>query len=153
MHTGLLHLHSFLRYVLLILLLAAIVNACKQWLQNKAFEKKDNALSLWVMIVTHIQLLVGIGLYLVSPIVTSGLTDMGEAMKAASTRFWVIEHPVLMLLSIVLITLGRILSKKAERNVVKHRRVAIFFLIGLVVMFFAIPWPFMREIFEGRGFF
>lgn len=152
MYTGLSHTHSFLRYVLLALLIVAIVNAFRGWFRNTAFDRKDEKLSLFTMIVTHVQLLIGLGLYFVSPLISSGLVDMGKAMKDASLRFWVLEHPLMMIVGIVLITVGHSLGKRAERDVVKHRRVAVFFLLALLLIFFSIPWPFMREIFTGRGY-
>ncbi len=153
MYTGLSHTHSFLRYVLLALLIVAIVNAFRGWFRNTAFDRKDEKLSLFTMVVTHLQLLIGLGLYFVSPLISSGLVDMGKAMKNALLRFWVLEHPLMMIVGIVLITVGHSLGKRADRDVVKHRRVAVFFLLALLVIFFAIPWPFMRDIFTGRGYF
>ncbi len=66
---------------------------------------------------------------------------MGEAMKDASLRFWTIEHMAMMLIAVVLITLGNIRSKKAATDEAKHKQVAIFFILALLIIFAAIPWP------------
>lgn len=144
MYTGLLHLHSALRYLVLIMLILAIIKAFDGWFNKKEFTDTDNKISLITLIVTHTQFLVGLILYFISPIVQRALSDMGAAMKDTTLRFWAVEHIALMLVAVVMITIGRISSKKAVAAVKKHQRVALFFLIGLVLMLLVIPWPFSR---------
>ncbi len=144
MYTGLLHLHSSLRYVLLIVIIAAIIKGFDGWLNKKEFTGTDNKLGLFTLIFAHTQLLVGLILYFISPIVQSALSDMGGAMKDTTLRFWAVEHISLMIIAIVLITIGRVSSKKAATAVQKHKKAAIFFLIGLILILISIPWPFSR---------
>lgn len=141
MLTGLLHTHSLLRYILLILLLITIVQSLSGWLGKKAYTPTNRKLTLFTMIFTHTQLLVGLVLYFISPTVQVGLSNMGAAMKDASLRFWTVEHIAMMLIAVVLITIGNIRSKKASSDEAKHKQVAIFFLLALIVIFMAIPWP------------
>lgn len=142
MYTGLLHLHSFLRYVALLLLIVATYKSLTGFISKKEYTKLDNKLSLFAFISLHLQLTIGLILYFVSPIVQAGLHDMGSAMKEPSLRFWTVEHIAMMLVAITLVTIGRISSKKAADDVTKHKRQAILFLIGLLIIFMAIPWPF-----------
>lgn len=141
MLTGLLHTHSLLRYILLALLLIAIVKSISGWMGKKAYTPVDRKLTLFTMVSAHLQLVVGLILYFVSPAVNVGLSNMGAAMKDSTLRFWSVEHIAMMLIAIVLITLGNILSKKAGSDEAKHKRVFIFFLLALIVIFLAIPWP------------
>ena len=144
MYTGLLHLHSALRYLVLIMLVVAIIKALDGWLNKKAYTAADNKISLVTLILTHTQFLVGLVLYFVSPLVQRALADMGAAMKETTLRFWAVEHIAMMLAGVILITVGRSSSKKAIDAIVKHKRIAIFFLIGLIIILAAIPWPFSR---------
>ena len=152
MYTGLLHLHSFLRWIALILIVAAFVRSLMGWLNKSNYSSLDNKLSLFSMISAHIQLFIGFVLYFLSPAVTNGLADIGAAMKDPVLRFWTIEHISVMFFAIVLITLGRYLSKRAADDTDKHKKVAIFFGFGLLLILIRIPWPFM-QIGEGRGWF
>lgn len=142
MYTGLLHLHSTLRYLVLILLVIAVIKAFTSWQGKKEFTAGDKKIYLFTLIATHIQLLLGLILYFVSPIVDQVYADFGAAMKNAMLRFWGVEHFIGMLIAIILITIGYSTSKRATDAVVKHKKVAIFFLLGLVIILISIPWPF-----------
>lgn len=112
----------------------------------------DNKLSLFSLISCHIMLLLGFLLYFVSPIVQSGLMNMGSAMKDPVLRFWTVEHLSVMIIGIALITLGRVRLKKLDNDAAKHKNIVIFFGIGLLLILSRIPWPFM-EGFANRGWF
>lgn len=129
-------IHSLLRWVVLLLLLAAIIKSLQGLISKRSFNNSDNKISLFLMISAHTQLLVGILLYFFSPFVQFG------NMKNDEIRFFTVEHSSMMILAIVFITLARILSKKASTDVAKFRRLFIFCLIALLIIFMAIPWPF-----------
>jgi NADH:ubiquinone oxidoreductase subunit 2 (subunit N) len=119
------------------LLVVAIVNAVTN-LKTNRYEKKDKMINLFTMIFLHIQLLLGLVLY-----ATSDKVQFVEGMMAnASLRFYDVEHISIMLLAIILITLGR---RKAEKNPsadAKHKLILRYYLLGLILIFIAIPWPF-----------
>lgn len=142
MYTGLLHTHSLLRYLVLILLLLVIVNAFLGLTNKKPFGKTDNLLGLSLFSITHTQLLIGLLLYFVSPFVKFS----GETMKDASLRYYTVEHGFMMLIAIVLITMARITSKKMTDDSAKHKRILIFNSIALLVIVTAITM-------SQRGFF
>ena len=142
MFTGLLHIHSFLRWIILFLLVFTVVKAFSGWLRKKPFEKLDNKLSLFSMIAVHTQLLFGISLYFLSGFVRAGWSDLGNAMKDPVLRFWSVEHNFGMLCAIALITAGRIGLKKIQEHNKKHQRIALYYLFALLIIFFSIPWPF-----------
>lgn len=136
-----LHLHSLLRWAVLILLLVAIFRSLNGWLNKKPFTDGDNKTGLYLMLFAHLQLVLGIILYY-----TQGWFDVpfGESMKVAASRFWKVEHLVTMLIAITLITFGRIRSKKATEDNRKHRISAIFYGIALLLILWAIPWEIDR---------
>lgn len=138
MFNGILHAHSGLRWILLALLVGSIFNAFKKWKANAEFNDTDNKLSLFTLITSHIMMLMGFYLYFVSgKVKLSGLD-----MKVSMDRFFTVEHIFGMLIAIVLITLGRIQSKKITDDALKHKKIFMMFLFALLIIFLTIPWPF-----------
>jgi len=135
----LIQLHSFLRWIVLILLLTAIIKSLSGMISKRAYTGSDNKISLFLLISTHTQLLVGLALYFISPWVQFS----SEAMKAKEIRFYTMEHLVMMLIAVALITIGHVSSRKATTDAAKFKKAFWFFFIALVVIFAAIPWPFM----------
>lgn len=88
----------------------------------------------------HIQFVIGIVLYFVSPIVQDALADMGAAMKDDALRFAAVEHVTVMLLAVIAITVGRVWSKKAQLAEMKHRRMLIGSALGFILIIAGIPW-------------
>ena len=151
MYEILLRSHSGLRWIVLILVLGSIGRALSNMSSGK-FTALDDKLSLFSLISAHIQLLLGLGLYFISPFVKAAMEmGMGEAMKDSVMRFWLIEHIFGMVIGIALITVGRIAAKKATEDKAKFKKIAVYFGIGLLIILVTIPWPF-RE-FLGRGWF
>lgn len=130
MYTGLLHTHSILRYFVLIFLVIVIIQSFIGMMNKKPYSGMDNRIGLFLFIVTHTQLLVGIILYFVSPFVQFS----GAAMRESSSRYWLVEHNTAMLIAIVLITLARTTSKKMTASEAKHKRMFIFNTIALVII-------------------
>lgn len=151
MYEILLRSHSGLRWLVIGFVLAAIFRAFTNMSSGK-FTPLDDKLSLFSLISAHIQLLLGLGLYFISPFVKAAMeAGMGEAMKSTVMRFWLVEHLIGMLIGITLITIGRISAKKATGDSAKFKKIAIFFTIGIIVILASIPWPFRAEI--ARGWF
>lgn len=150
MYIGLLHLHSALRYVVVILLIVAILKAFAGWFGNKSYTEGDRKLALFTMISVHLQLVIGLILYFISPVVQSALADMGAAMKDTQLRFWAVEHIATNIIGIILITIGYSTAKRASTDKAKFTRTAIFYLIGFILIMSAIPWPWSRV---DRGWF
>ncbi len=141
------HLHSTLRYALLLLLVIAIIKALIGWLGKKEYTKGDKTVGTVLIAVTHVQALIGIILYVISPFIDLILANgFGAAMKSADTRFWAVEHFVGMIIAVFLITIGRARAKRITDSVTKHRTLAIFFIIALALIMYMIPW-------SQRGFF
>jgi predicted Na+-dependent transporter len=153
MQTGLLHLHNLLRWVILVLLFLSIMQAFTGFNSKKAFKTSDKKTWLFTMIAAHITLL--LGLYQVAfgryGFISTSLPEGVSVMKDKFYRFYLVEHPVTMILAIVFITLGYGMSKKAVTDVVKYKKAFIFFMIALLLLLAGIPWQF-REI-VGRPYF
>ena len=141
MDTGLLHLHNILRWVILILLLVTLFQA---FTKNKSIQK----VSLFLMISAHTMLLIGLYQWLAgrSGIFTAEIPEGVSRMKDKFWRFYQVEHPLLMIISVVLITLAH---KRAKT--LQYKPVMILLIITLLLLLAGIPWPF-REV-VGRSYF
>lgn len=132
----LVHAHSGLRWLVLGLLLYAIFNAIGK--NKSSYEKKDKMVNLFAMISLHIQLLLGLILYFISPKVSFA----SGWMKDAALRFYGMEHLIGMLIAIVIVTIGRKIAEKQESPAQKNKKIAIWYTLGLVLIIASIPWPF-----------
>jgi hypothetical protein len=147
----LVHVHNILRWVLLTLLVFSIVRSFIGWIKHRELKEADVKLWLFTMICTHTTLLIGLILLFFGRfgILSSGLPEGVVLMKDAFYRFFWVEHPTAMVLATILITLGRGQVKKQITDPLKYKRVFWYFLLALMVILAAIPWP-GREI-VGRG--
>jgi hypothetical protein len=114
MYQGLLHLHNFGRWVVIILLLVAIVRSLSGLSGNKPFTNGDRKTGLFLMIAAHTMLLIGLYQWFAGPWGLHNIQNVGmkAVMKDNVYRFWAVEHMTGMLLGIILITVGRILRKR-----------------------------------------
>ena len=139
MYTGLQHAHSGLAYLALLALVLVIIWALVGALSGREFQEKDRKIALIAFIICHIQLLVGLILYFVSPLGYSLLAG-GGAMADATARLTALEHPLINILAIVLISVGYIRAKKLESSTAKFRSIYMMYAIGLVLILSRIPW-------------
>ena len=134
-------LHSYWAYLAVLLLVLTVVNAIIGLTNNKNFTDKDLRISLFTLIVFHIQLILGFIVYYVSPYYESMREiGMGATMKDAVVRLFVIEHPLMMILAIVLITVGFSKHKKQTTDKGKFKTLAIYYGLGLLFVLSRIPW-------------
>ncbi|MBU2975207.1 MULTISPECIES: hypothetical protein [unclassified Zobellia] len=133
--------HSYLAYVVLALLFLAVSNAIMGWIGNKMFTmEKDLRLSLFTLILSHIQLLVGLILYFVSPSGLQAIQALGMGGLNSASRLLAVEHPFINIIAIVLITVGWSRHKKFVEGDKKFKSIAIFYGLGLVFILSRIPW-------------
>lgn len=132
------HAHSGLRWIVLALLLAAIFTAWQNWQKKKSYEPKEQRLALFALIVSHLQLLLGLVLYFISPLVQFS----SETMSNPGMRFFTVEHITGMALGLVLITMGYSRAKRQAPDAKGFKTLATFYLLGLLLILISIPWPF-----------
>ncbi|NBX38759.1 MAG: cytochrome B [Flavobacteriia bacterium] len=131
-------IHSGLRWIILILLVLAIINA----FSAKTFEKKHKMINLFAMIALHTQLLIGLVL-----LKSSGKVNFGEGwMKDSIYRFYGMEHLAGMVIAIALITFGYVKSKKGTTPAEIYKPIKLFYVIGLILILASIPWPFRANL-------
>jgi len=146
MYGPLLTLHSLIRWVVLIVLVLAAFQAWQGWKGQKPWSDTHKKLSLFGMIAVDVQLLLGLVLFLTSPIIKGAMSNMKAAMKNRGIRFFLVEHTFLMLVAVVLVHIGFAKAKRLEDDNQRHKAVAIYFTAALVAILLAIPWPFIAKI-------
>ncbi|CAL1520204.1 hypothetical protein [Chitinophaga sp. MM2321] len=147
-----LHLHSFLRWAIVLAGIWAVIRALKGVTGKTPFTATDNKAGLFFMIFFDLQLLAGLALYFFfSPLAKAGMGDMAATMKDATLRFFTVEHEVLAIIAFILVHIGKAKVKKAATDAQKHKLALIFYGIALILVFVLIPWPFREAL--GRGWF
>lgn len=152
MYQGMLHLHSVLRWVILILLLVAIYKSFAD--RHKPFTSGHRKTGLFLMICADVILLVGLyqwitGAWGLKSVQNNGF---GNVMKDPALRFFVAEHTIGMLIAIILIHLGYSYGKKNVPDASKHKRALLYYGLALLIILISVPWPF-RAIGAGRTWF
>jgi hypothetical protein len=152
MYTGSLHLHSLLRWVMVGLMIFLLLRSFMGRKDGRAFTAQDRKMVLFLMISAHLQLLIGLYQYFTGNWGVKQLDNlsMGEVMKNATSRFFVVEHLVGMLIAIVLITMANSASKKAVADSAKWNRLFWLYTVAFLLILACVPWPF-REIGAGRS--
>lgn len=134
-------LHSYWAYLVLLVLVVAVVNAITGRLSKRNFTDRDLRISLFALIFTHIQLLIGLVWYFMSPWFTSMKeSGMADTMGNSALRLQAVEHPLTMLVAVVLITVGWSRHKKQAEGAGKFKSIALFYSLGLLLILSRIPW-------------
>ena len=126
--------------MVLALLIFAVINAVIGLTQKKQFVDKDLRIGLFTLIVSHIQLLIGLGWYFMSPWYQALKEDSATVMGDKATRLLAVEHPTMMILALVFITIGWSKHKKKTTDAAKFKTFVIFYGLGLVFILSKIPW-------------
>jgi len=134
-------LHSGWAYIALLVLIVAVVNAAMGFFSDKEFKEKDLRIPLFTLIVFHLQLIIGlIGYYTSNYYDTMRSVGMGEVMKQPELRLMLVEHPIMMILAIILITMGFSKHKKQQTDKGRFKTILLYYGIALILVLSRIPW-------------
>ena len=133
-------IHSYWAFLVLAILIFTVINAVIGLKQKKEFTDKDLRLGLFTLIVSHIQLLLGLGWYFMSPWFKALKANGSEVMGDKAARLLAVEHPLMMVIAIVFITIGWSKHKKQTEDAAKFKTFAIFYGIALLLILSRIPW-------------
>jgi len=135
-------LHSLVRWLVLVSLLFAVYRGFRGWRSGSAFSAFDNSVRHWTATIAHIQLMLGLWLYFISPLTDYFLHHFHEAIHERTLRFFGMEHSLMMFVAIVVITIG---SAKARRKLTdneKYKTMALWYTVGLLLILTSVPWAF-----------
>jgi hypothetical protein len=141
MYTLLKNVHSYWACLVLLILIIGIFNAIAGKIKGKDFESKDLRLSLFGLIFSHIQLLIGLILYFFSPWFAMWYDlRVGGVIQDDKARLYLVEHPFTNILAIVLISMGWSLHKRQSDPGKKFLRISLFYGLGLLLLLSRFPW-------------
>ena len=132
-------IHNILRWAVLLTGLLALVQTARG-LDGRTPFAKTRPLLLAFTANLHLQLLLGLALFVVSPTVKAYMADMAGTMRDGSRRFFIAEHPTLMVAAVLLATIGGVVAKNAADDAARHRRALVFTVITMLVLLAGIPW-------------
>lgn len=141
-YTTFLLLHSWFRWIVVVSLLYSLYRAYAGWLGEKAFTTLDNTIRHTVATIAHIQLIFGLVLYGISPIITFFLNHFKDVVHMREIRFFGIEHSITMLFAVSIITIGSMIAKRQSTDKSKFRTIAIWYTIAFFLIVTGIPWEF-----------
>lgn len=132
------NLHSLLAYVVLAALIVAVLYVLNAWLKNNKFTPGTKKIVLSVLIATHLQFLIGLIVYFISPLGIANASK--ETMGNSVGRLYMLEHPLMMFLAVIFITIGYSKAKRSSDDKKKLKTITIFYTIGLILILSRIPW-------------
>ena len=132
--------HSYWSIFVLIMIIVVILNSIRGKVLGKDFEVNDLRLSLFGLIFAHIQLLIGLLLYFISPWFNQWVSIGKEIMKNSDSRLYLVEHPLTNILAILIISMGWSMHKRQTISSKKFYRIALFYGLGLILLLSRIPW-------------
>lgn len=141
MSTAIKYLHSLWAYLVVIMIIITVGNALISLVRKRAFTAKDLRIPLFALIATHLQILIGLVLFFISPMIrwfSSG--DKGMIMKDSTLRLYNVEHPLIMIIAVILITIGFSRHKKKVSSASKFKIILVFYGIALLLILSRIPW-------------
>ncbi|MBF00657.1 MULTISPECIES: hypothetical protein [Flavobacterium] len=140
-YQSVLALHSYWAFATLGLLLIALLNSFAGLSAKRPFLKRDRQIALIALTFTHIQFLLGMVLYFLSPkLEAAKAAGMGAVMKDSNLRLFVVEHPLTNIIAVILITIGWSGHKKAAESPAKFKRLAYLYALGFILLLSRIPW-------------
>lgn len=142
MYPTLLVLHSFVRWLVLASLAYALFRAYRGWRSHRTFSRHDDTVRHTTATIAQIQLLLGLTLYGISPVVEDFLHHFREAVHERQLRFFGMEHITMMLIAITVITLGSVKTSRKTDDRDKFKTMAFWFTVGLFLILISIPWGF-----------
>ncbi|HWA06640.1 MAG TPA: hypothetical protein VG961_08835 [Ignavibacteria bacterium] len=151
MYTTLLSLHSIFRWLVVLGVLYTLYRAYSGIFSKRSFDPADAKTRKYTVIAAHIQLVLGIALYFLSPLTKYFLSNFSAAVKVRDIRFYGMEHTIVMVIAIALLTIGSAVSKKKTEDSGKFKALAVWFTIAAILVLLMTPWPFSP--FSSKPFF
>mgnify|MGYP001770847473 CR=1 FL=1 len=145
MYDFILILHNLLRWLILLGAVWVLLVSVRG-LQTRVYAGSDRTAGRVFVSLMDIQLLIGVILYFVSPLIQGSLANFGVAVQASQTRFFLLEHTVVMIVGVALAHVGNVRIRRSTEAAAKHRQALIWYGLSLLAVLLAIPWwrPLLR---------
>ena len=141
MYPYVLGLHNSVRWLVLLAGLWIVILAWRGWLRNRQWTATEDKATRAFTGMLDFQFLIGLSLYLFfSPLTRTAFGDMGSAMRDAPIRYFLVEHPVIMVIAIAVAHIGAAKVKRAGSSAEKFQRASIWFGLSVAAIAGFIPW-------------
>jgi hypothetical protein len=140
MYTALLVTHNIVRWLVLAAGVYAVFRAWRGWLARAVWTDADAGAAKLYVNMLSLQFVVGIVLYVVSPLIRTALGDMAATMKNAPVRYFVVEHVTVMIIAIALGHIGAARVRKAASDSARFQTATIFLGLSLAAVAGFTPW-------------
>lgn len=107
------NIHHYVGMATLVFILLLTVVTFIYYLQERSTSKQIKKISLFSLIITHTQIVLGVILYFSSPIFQN--ISMKDMMGIPQLRQTYVEHPVSMIIAAILLTIVNIKIKKSSK--------------------------------------
>jgi hypothetical protein len=144
MHRVLLAAHSLNRWLVVVMLVVTLAAGILGWVRGRGWTRRDDLTGRLLIIVLDVQLVLGLALYALSPIVRAGWSDLGAAMDNRVLQFWTVEHAPTMILAIVIVHVGRVMARRGGDDARRHRVTTLSVAVATLLILAGIPWPFLE---------
>lgn len=140
MYSAILNVHSLYRWLVLVLAVGVTLQMALRWGASQPWTEAARRAAVFLTVALDIQLLIGVLLYAVSPLTREAMANMAGAMAEPRTRFMVAEHPVVMVLAVVLAHVGSVAARRASTDRARFGRAAAFLGCSTALLLWGIPW-------------
>jgi cytochrome c biogenesis factor len=137
--------HNVLRWLVLVLAVWALYRSYRGWLGGRSWQDQDSLAGRLMTIGFDLQLLVGLFVAALSPLVRTALQNMSAIGTSDVIRFFAAEHIPVMVVAWILVHVTSVVAKRADDDKQRHQRTAIGFSVALALVLLATPWfrPFL----------
>lgn len=141
MYSAVLTIHSWMRWITLLLAITATLNAIRQPVESST-RLPGRWWDTFFMLAVDLQVFFGLVLYFgLSPFTKEAMTNVSAAMHTPALRFWALEHAGGMFAAVLLVRMGRVLAANASSKLAARNRRLACFAIATIGMLLSIPWP------------
>lgn len=141
MYPYVLGLHNVVRWFVLLAGAFAVMLAWRGWLGRRSWTASEARATRVFVGLLDVQFLLGLVLFAVSsPLTKQAFSDMGAAMRDAPVRYFLVEHPLIMLGAIGAAHFGAVQVKRAGSDAERFQRASIWLGLALAALAGFVPW-------------
>jgi len=141
MYPYVLGLHNIVRWIVLIAGVWSVFLVWRGWLQRRQWSDTEARATRAFLGALDLQFLLGLLLFAVfSPLTRQGFRDMGAAMSDAPVRYFLLEHPLIMLVAIASAHIAAVQVRRAATDAERFQRASILYGLSLAAVAGFIPW-------------
>lgn len=141
MYPYVLGLHNIWRWIVLIAGVWAVFLVWRGWLGRRQWTPAETRATRVFTVVLDVQFLLGLLLFAVfSPLTRQGFSDIGGAMSDAPVRYFLLEHPLIMLAAIAAAHIGAVQVRRSGSDAERFQKASILFGLALAAVAGFIPW-------------